>query len=351
MNQFRHSASSPATLRIGSRGSQLALWQANHIAARLRAYGHDVDIEIIHTTGDKITDVPLAQVGAKGGLGKGIFTKEIEEALAADRIALAVHSLKDLPTELPPGFEIAAITKREDPRDAFCSCKYATIEDLPQRARVGTSSLRRQAQLKALRPDLDIHPLRGNVDTRLRKLEEGEYAAVILASAGLHRLKKTELIRQILPAQIMCPAAGQGALAIEIRQGDSAMREILAFLDDPAARATTTCERTLLTRLGGGCQVPIGALAEVRSPGNWEGHDFSRAARAPAREPASAAEVRLHLEAIVADPDGTKLLRDSRDGDDPEKLGRDAGTDLLARGGAQILEAVYGRGFAVPPQP
>ena len=313
-------------LRIGSRGSQLALWQANHVAALLRARGHEVEIEIIHTTGDKITDVPLAQVGAKGGLGKGIFTKEIEEGLAAGRIDLAVHSLKDLPTELPSGFEIVAITERQDPRDAFCSCTYSKIEDLPHGARIGTSSLRRQAQLKAIRADLDIHPLRGNVDTRLRKLEQGEYAAVILAAAGLKRLKKTELIKQIISAEIMCPAAGQGALAIEIRAGDAAMREHLSFLNNPATRAATTCERALLNRLGGGCQVPIGAFAEKRN-GN------------------------LHLESIVANPDGSKLLRDSRDGNDPEALGNAAGDALLRRGGEEILAAVYGRGLAVPPQP
>lgn len=317
-----------ARLCIGSRGSQLALWQANHIAALLCARGHEIEIEIIHTTGDKITDIPLAQVGATGGLGKGIFTKEIEEALAAGRVDLAVHSLKDLPTELPPGFEIAAITEREDPRDAFCSRLYSTIEDLPRGARVGTSSLRRQAQLKAIRPDLDIHPLRGNVDTRLRKLEQGEYAAIILASAGLKRLGKTELIKQIIPAEIMCPAAGQGALAIEIHEGDSATRQLLAFLNDPAARTATTCERALLSRLGGGCQVPIGALAEMRNG-------------------------RLHLDAIVAAPDGSKVLRESRDGDldDPEQLGNAAGETLLSRGGDEILEAVYGRGLAMPPQP
>src|SRR6202047_2551496 len=183
-------------LRIGSRGSQLALWPAHHISSLLCARGHEVEIEIIHTTGDRITDVPLAQVGAKGGLGKGMFRKEIEEALAAGRVELAVHSLKDLPTELPPGFEIAAITEREDPRDAFCSRLYSKIDDLPQHARVGTSSLRRQAQLTAIRPDLDIHPLRGNVDTRLRKLEQGEYDAIILAAAGLKRLGRTELIKQ-----------------------------------------------------------------------------------------------------------------------------------------------------------
>jgi hydroxymethylbilane synthase len=236
--------------------------------------------------------------------------------------------LKDLPTELPPGFEIAAITERQDPRDAFCSRHFSSFQELPQGARVGTSSLRRQAQLKAIRPDLDIHPLRGNVDTRLRKLEQGEYDAIILASAGLRRLGKTSLIKQVIPAEVMCPAAGQGALGIEIREGDSATRHPLEFLNDPAARAATTCERALLNRLGGGCQVPIGAFAELR-------------------------DGRLHLEAIVADPDGSKLLRESRDGDvhDPEKLGNDVGATLLGRGGDEILDAVYGRGLAVPPQP
>src|SRR5271156_3043695 len=314
-------------LRIGSRGSQLALWQANHISALLRARGHEVEIEIIHTTGDKITDVPLAMVGTKGGLGKGIFTKEIEEALAAGHVDLAVHSLKDLPTGLPSGFEITAITERQDPRDAFCSQLYSEIEELPQGARVGTSSLRRQSQLKAIRPDLDIPPLRGNVDTRLRKLEQGEYDAIILAASGLKRLGKTELIKQIISAEIMCPAAGQGALGIEIRAGDAATRQHLEFLNDPAARAATTCERALLNRLGGGCQVPIGALAEMRNS-------------------------KLHLEAIVADPDGSKLLRESGDGnlDDPEALGNAVGETLLKRGGDEILEAVYGRGLAAPPQ-
>ena len=311
-----------AKLRVGSRGSQLALWQANHIATLLRARGHEVEIEIIHTTGDKITDVALAMVGTKG-----MFTKEIEEALAAAGVDLAVHSLKDLPTKLPQGFEIAAVTERQDPRDAFCARLYAKVEDLPKGARVGTSSLRRQAQLKALRPDLEIHPLRGNVDTRLRKLEQGEYDAIILAAAGLKRLGKTELIKQIIPAEIMCPAAGQGALGIEIRLGDAATREQLAFLNDPAARAATTCERALLNSLGGGCQVPIGAFAEIRGG-------------------------QLHLESIVADPDGSKLLRDSRDGNigEAEKLGNAAGAALLARGGGEILEAVYGCGLAVPPQ-
>lgn len=310
-----------ALLRIGSRGSHLALWQANHVRALLEQRGHKVEIEIIKTTGDKITDVALSQVGTKG-----MFTKEIEEALAEQRIDLAVHSLKDLPTEISSGFEIAAIPEREDARDVFCSRKYASIKDLPNGATVGTSSLRRQAQLKTLRPDLGIHPLRGNVDSRLRKLDAGEYAAVILAAAGLNRLGKRECIRQVLSAKLMCPAAGQGALAVEIRKDDSAIRQLVAFLDDKAARTTTACERALLNRMGGGCQVPIGALAEVIDGG-------------------------LHLEAIVARPDGTRLLRESGQGDDPVQLGETVGEALLRRGGDAILQEVYGRTAMTPQQP
>jgi hydroxymethylbilane synthase len=310
-----------ARLRIGSRGSQLALWQAHHISDLLRAQGHTVELEIIKTTGDKITDVALAKVGTKG-----MFTKEIEEALVQKRVDLAVHSLKDLPTELAGDFEIAAITEREDPHDVFCSVRFASIETLPQRATIGTSSLRRQAQLKALRPDLQTHPLRGNVDTRLRKLESGEYEAIILAAAGLNRLGKTQLVRQMIPAEVMTPAAGQGALGIEIRNGDATTRALLAFLDDADARATTTCERALLNTLGGGCQVPIGAFAEVH-------------------------ERKIRLHALVAHPDGTKILREIRDGDDPKRLGNEVGETLLRRGGDAILEEVYGEGFALPQQP
>jgi hydroxymethylbilane synthase len=310
-----------ARLRIGSRGSQLALWQANHIGALLREKGHEIELEIIKTTGDKITDVALAKVGTKG-----MFTKEIEDALAEGRVDLAVHSLKDLPTETSSGFEIAAITKREDPRDVFCSHKYESIDDLPHGARVGTSSLRRQAQLKALRPDLSTYPLRGNVDTRLRKLEAGEFDAIILAAAGVNRLGKRDLVKEIIPVAVMCPAAGQGALAIEIRAGDTVMERHLAFLDDAAARASTTCERALLSRLGGGCQVPIGALAEFRNGS-------------------------LHLEAIVADPDGSKMLRESGDGEDPVQVGESVGDALRRRGGDAILEAIYGRDLVLPQQP
>jgi hydroxymethylbilane synthase len=310
-----------ALLRIGSRGSQLALWQANHIKALLEQRGHKVEIKIIKTTGDKITDVALAQVGTKG-----MFTKEIEEALAENRVDLAVHSLKDLPTEIPSGFEIAAIPTRQDARDAFCSIKYNSIEHLPSQARVGTSSLRRQAQLKALRPDLDIHPLRGNVDTRLRKLEAGDYDAVILAAAGLNRLGKQECIRQMLAATLMCPAAGQGALAIEIRKGDSSVGQYVAFLNDNAARIGTTCERALLNKMGGGCQVPIGAFAEMING-------------------------KLHLEGIVARPDGSKVLRESGEGEDPVQLGEMVGEALLRRGGDAILQEVYGKAVVAPQQP
>jgi hydroxymethylbilane synthase len=310
-----------AKLRIGSRGSQLALWQANHISGLLRAQGHEVELQIIKTTGDKILDVALAKVGTKG-----MFTKEIEDALAAGEVDLAVHSLKDLPTELAPGFEIAAITTREHSNDVFLSVKHASIADLPHGAKVGTSSLRRQAQLKAMRPDLNIHPLRGNVDTRMRKLEEGQYEAIILAAAGLNRLGKTQLVKQVIPTDVMCPAAGQGALGIEIREGDTRMREFLAFLDDPNARATTVAERALLNELGGGCQVPIGASATVR-------------------------DGQIYLDGIVAMPDGTQIIREHAVGTDPVALGQQIGRSLLKRGGQEILDHVYGVEIAVPQQP
>jgi hydroxymethylbilane synthase len=308
-------------LRIGSRGSQLALWQANHIAGRLRKRGYEIEIQVIHTTGDKILDVALSKVGAKG-----MFTKEIEEALTTEQIDLAVHSLKDVPTELAEDFAIAAIPAREDPRDALCSADYSSVEELPPHAKVGTSSLRREAQLRAMRPDLVIHPLRGNVDTRLRKLESGEYEAIILALSGLRRLDKTEMVRQVMPIELMCPAAGQGALAIEIRSGDGDVRAALEFLDDAAARAETECERALLKRLGGGCQVPIGANAKF-SDGT------------------------LHLEAVVASPDGKTILRDSGKGEDATTLGALVGGRLLKQGGGAILEQVYAHAGPQPEQP
>lgn len=308
-------------LRVGSRGSQLALWQAHHVSGLLRDRGLEVEIEIIKTTGDKILDVALAKVGTKG-----MFTKEIEEALAEGRIDFAVHSLKDLPTELSPEFEIAAVTARENPRDVFLSVRYDSIMALPRAARVGTSSLRRQAQLKALRPDLDIVPLRGNVDTRVRKLEEGEYAAILLAAAGLNRLGKTQLVKEVLPESIMCPAAGQGALAIEVRRGDNRMRDILSFLDDHDSRISTAAERALLNQLGGGCQVPIGAFAEVKIDG-------------------------VHLMAICARPDGSEILREAQVGRDAIQLGESVGKALLSQGATKILEEVYGHAVTSPQQP
>ena len=240
-------------LRIGSRGSQLALWQANHIAALLRGQGHSVEIEIIKTTGDRLQEVTFAQVGSKG-----MFTKEIEEALAEGRVDLAVHSLKDLPTELPEPFALAATPPRVDPRDVFVSVKYESLAALPQGARVGTSSQRRRAQLKALRPDIEAVEFRGNVDTRLRKLAEGQVDAILLAAAGLDRLEKTEWVRERLEPKEFCPAAGQGALGIETRKDDAATIAAVAFLDDAATRFAVTAERAALAALGGGCQVPIG---------------------------------------------------------------------------------------------
>jgi hydroxymethylbilane synthase len=310
-----------ARLRIGSRGSQLALWQANHVAALLRQQGHSVEIEVIKTTGDKITDVALAKVGTKG-----MFTKEIEEALADQRVDLAVHSLKDVPTELAPEFTLAAIMKREDPRDAFISVKCSALDDLPHGAKVGTSSLRRQCQLKAMRPDLEIFPLRGNVDTRLRKLESGEYDAIILAAAGVHRLGLDQHMRSRIEPDVMCPAVGQGALAIETRSDDRSTRSLLGFLDDAETRRAIECERALLGALGGGCQVPIGAYAEKR-------------------------EGQLHLRAMVGRPDGSEILREHASGDDAEKLGRETAQSLLQRGAEKILKDVYMQEVAVPKQP
>src|SRR6202167_2161991 len=252
-------------LRIGSRGSQLALWQANHIAALLRGHGHTVDIQIIKTTGDRLQEVTFAQVGSKG-----MFTKEIEEALDAGAIDLAVHSLKDLPTELPEPFALSATPPRVDPRDVFVSVRYESLAQLPQGARVGTSSQRRRAQLKRLRPDIEAVEFRGNVDTRLRKLAEGQVDGILLAAAGLDRLEKTEWVRERLEPKDFCPAAGQGSLGIETRKGDEATIAAVAFLDDAATRFAVTAERAALAELGGGCQVPIGIHCRVRPLETWQ---------------------------------------------------------------------------------
>jgi hydroxymethylbilane synthase len=293
-------------LVIASRGSQLALWQARWVAAQLSAAGHPCRIEIVKTTGDKITDVPLAKVGTKG-----LFTKEIEEALLDGRADLAVHSLKDLPTELPEGLVLAAVPEREDPRDAVVG---KTLVRLPLGARVGTSSLRRAAQLRQLRPDLQVESVRGNLDTRLRKLDEGQYDAILLAAAGLKRLGWGDRIAEILPPEQMCPAVGQGALAIETRAGF----EKVAMLDHADTHTAVLAERAVLAALGGGCQVPIGAYATVS-----EGH--------------------IHVLAIVAAPDGTQVIRAEAEGGAAQaaEVGARLAADLLQRGAREILEAVY----------
>ncbi len=302
-------------LRIGSRGSQLALWQANHIADRLRAVGHEVGIEIIRTLGDATQHLPFAEVGGAQGDGKGMFTKEIEEALFAERIDLAVHSLKDLPTELAAPFAIAAIPERVDPRDAFVSVRHASFEALPQGARIGTSSLRRQAQLRAQRPDVECVEFRGNVDTRLRKLAEGQVDAIILASAGLERLGLTQHRRECFSPLILCPAAGQGALAIEARTGDERTRAALAFLDHEPTRYAVTAERAALAALGGGCQVPIGIHCFAGNEG-------------------------YSMVAAVSAPDGSEVLRVvlDRQTEDPETVGRSVAAELLSQGAARLLQ-------------
>ncbi|MGA3332794.1 MAG: hydroxymethylbilane synthase [Terracidiphilus sp.] len=305
-------------LRIGSRGSQLALWQANHIAELLRIQGHEVEIEIVKTTGDRLQEVTFAQVGSKG-----MFTKEIEEALADSRIDLAVHSLKDLPTELPAPFALAATPVRVDPRDVLVSVKYASLAELPKRSRVGTSSQRRRAQLKALRPDLKPQEFRGNVDTRLRKLTEGQVEAILLAGAGLDRLGKTDWVRERLDPKSFCPAAGQGALGIETRQDDAATREAVAFLDHADTRFAVTAERAALAALGGGCQVPIGihcrpSIAENESDNAWW-EIFGVVA-----SPKTGKVVRVHLHA-------------PRENADPVSLGRETAEMLLAEGAGPLL--------------
>jgi hydroxymethylbilane synthase len=303
-----------ASLRIGSRGSQLALWQANHIADRLRNAGREVTIEIIKTLGDAMQHVPFAEVGDATRDGKGMFTKEIEEALFDGRIDLAVHSLKDLPTELASPFTIAAIPERVDPRDAFVSVHHASFEALPHRARVGTSSLRRQAQLRAARPDVQCLEFRGNVDTRLRKMIHGQVDAIILASAGLERLGLTQYRRECFSPLILCPAAGQGALGIEARSGDERVLSALEFLNHPATRYAVTAERAALAALGGGCQVPIGI------------HCF-------------AGDAGYSIVGAVASPDGSQVLRVAMDRQhgDAAALGRTVAARLWEQGAGQLL--------------
>ena len=294
-------------IRIGSRGSQLALWQANHIAYALRALGHEVSIEIIRTTGDRMQNIAFASVGAKG-----MFTREIEEALQANTIDLAVHSLKDLPTELSESFTLAAIPLRADPRDVLVSERYPSFDGLPAGAVVGTSSLRRQAQLRARRPDLEYVEFRGNVDTRLAKLTQGKADAIILAAAGLDRLQKITAIRERFAPEVLCPAPGQGALAIECRAGDDSMHAALQPLEDLDTRRAITAERRCLAALGGGCLVPIGAYCHRTGD-------------------------ELSLRAVVASPDGRQMIYAERTHTNPEILGEQLAQQLLDQGAGVIL--------------
>jgi hydroxymethylbilane synthase len=296
---------------IGSRGSQLALWQANWVRERLAAAGHAVEICVIRTSGEGMMPAPLPASGVKG-----LFIKEIEEALQANAIDLAVHSLKDLPVDQPQGLTLAAVPARADARDAFVSRDAVSFSALPPGARVGTSSLRRQSQLRHLRPDVDIVPLRGNVDTRLKKLERGDCEGLVLAAAGLARLGLASRIHQYFSVDELCPAAGQGALALETRGVDGPLAQAIAGLNDTAAHSAVRAERALLRCLGGGCTVPI---ATHSAPVNG----------------------RLCLVGVVACPDGSRLVRASASGTaaDPEDLGRSVAEELLRQGARAILEA------------
>ncbi len=301
-------------LVIGSRGSKLALWQANHIAGRLRERhsGLNVTIKVIKTKGDKILDVSLSKIG-----GKGLFTKELEDAILRREVDLAVHSLKDLPTEVPDGLEAGIITHRQHGADALLCRAYAGLDSLPAGAVLGTSSLRRKVQLTVLRPDLEFLDLRGNVDTRIRKLEEGQYDAIVLAQAGLVRLGLEGKITELLDPIKILPAAGQGALALEYRQGDERVLGMLSFLDHEQTHHEVTAERQFLGRLGGGCQVPIGAHASYRDDGS------------------------LLLRGMVSDLSGERIMRGQLEGAPGSELGVKLADSLLADGAREIVDEIY----------
>ena len=304
-------------LRIGTRGSRLALFQANWVKEKLEQVHSRLRVTLvkIKTTGDKIQDAPLAKIG-----GKGLFVKEIEEALLAKRIDLAVHSIKDVPTEFPQGLHLSVITKREDPRDAFISREGIPLKDLLQGAKIGTSSLRRQAQLLHFRGDLQLIPLRGNLDTRLKKLKTLGLDGIVLACAGLKRLGLDEKITEILSTDISLPATGQGALGIETRVGDEEVEERIGFLNDPDSSIAITAERAFLKRLGGGCQVPIAAFGWIVG-------------------------LNLHIDGLVGTIDGKRLIRHHVEGPikQAESLGIELAEVLLMRGAKEILEEVYQR--------
>jgi hydroxymethylbilane synthase len=309
---------------IGTRGSALALWQAEHVRQLLRERtGADAAIVVIKTTGDREADLPFGQVGTKG-----MFLKELEDALREGRVDLAVHSLKDVPTEMPAGLTLAAFLEREDVRDALVSRSGEKLSALPLGARVGTSSLRRQSQLRHYRADLEVAELRGNVDTRLAKLDRGDYDAIVLAKAGLDRLGLRERITEIVPVEISLPAAGQGALTIEVRADDAELLERLKKIDHAETRAAVSAERALLAALGGGCQIPIGAWARI--------------------EPSRSKDDQLVLDAAVLSPDGSDCLRKQAAGraDRPEELGRSLAAALIANGADRILGATNPGGQA-----
>jgi len=299
-------------LRIGTRGSALALWQARWVKAALeeRHPGTAVELVTIKTQGDKILDVPLAQVG-----GKGLFVKEIEEALLDGRVDLAVHSLKDMPSELPPGLHIGAVPRREDPRDVLIARQGTPLAQLSPGARIGTSSLRRAAQLRHARPGVTIVPLRGNLDTRLRKLESEALDAIVLAAAGIRRLGLEDRITEVLDPTVMLPAVGQGALCLEARQDDTELAALLAPLEDPATRQAVTAERALLQRLEGGCQVPLAGHAVVNGQ-------------------------RLVLTGLVADLPGQPFFRETLEGpvQAAAAIGLALAERLLALGAGEILQ-------------
>ena len=304
-------------LRIATRSSPLAVWQADYVRERLQGLHPGLQVELVRikTQGDKILDTPLAKIG-----GKGLFVKELEEAMRDGRADIAVHSMKDVPMQLPDGFELPVICERHDPHDAFVCSDHDSLEALPQGARVGTSSLRRQAQLLARRPDLTVTSLRGNVQTRLGKLDGGDFDAILLAAAGLRRLEMDDRIRQVLPAETLLPAVGQGAVGIECRAGDDRVINWLTPLNDPDTWDRVVAERAMNRRLDGGCQVPIAGYALLENDTLW-------------------------LRGLVASEDGSEVLRAEARGhrSDAESLGIGVADALLAQGAGRILGAIYGR--------
>lgn len=302
-------------VRIATRQSPLALWQAEYVQQSLMACHPGLRVELVPmvTRGDILLDTPLAKVG-----GKGLFVKELEQAILDNRADIAVHSMKDVPVEFPAGLGLATICQREDPRDAFVSSLYASIDQLPQGAIVGTSSLRRQCQLKSYRPDLIIQPLRGNVGTRLAKLDAGDYDAIILAAAGLKRLQLTDRIRGSIPVETILPAQGQGAIGIECRLDDPSTLTLLAALHHEESTLCVNAERAVNSRLEGGCQVPIGSYAELKGDHLW-------------------------LRALVGAPDGSLIIRSERHGsrEEAEAMGASLAEELLERGARDILRSVY----------